>query len=205
LGGAICPTWNVASRTTCLTRPCRKWCRRKLPWNRQSKSRTARLKTPQTESCPTATATELNSDKRQTRSSATSILCPGLVQHSNGETKPVSDDKAKKFKFPRVAMKFCSNQRIKFNRKKDKEVIVNVPIPEEANPLPATDIPPHPVQASNGESGGTVLDRFIPVPESFSGLNNPFRLRDDKIREARKLICTRRLGLEDLTKVNIRP
>jgi len=80
----------------------------------QKQEQDCQIEDTSNESCPTTTATDLNSDKRQTRSSATSILCPGLVHHSNGETKLVSDDKAKKFKFPRVAMKFCSNQRIKF-------------------------------------------------------------------------------------------
>lgn len=156
-----------------------------------------------TESCVTNTATMPADLKRQTRSAATSnnniILCSDLVPHSKGESKVVLNVKPKKIKFPRVAMKFCSNQRIKPNRNiKGEESIVSVPILEEACLVPIADD----LLLMNDSSDRAILDRFIPAPDTFSGINNPFRLCDDKIREARKLICTRRLGVEDLTKVS---
>ena len=56
-----------------------------------------------------------------------------------------------------------------------------------------------------GLSEDCVLDRIIPTPVTFSGSNNPFNLSDEKIREARKLICTRKLEVEDMTKVSSQP
>ena len=142
---------------------------------------------------------DLRPTGRQTRSSTT----PANLS-LNGETKSVLEEKPMKFKFPKVAMKFCANQRIKMDRK-GNEAICAEPIPEEkdlSSTQMKTPVLDSLTEALTCSSGENVLDRFIPAPDSFVGPNNPFRYRDDKIREARRLLCTRRLELEDMTKVN---
>jgi hypothetical protein len=53
-------------------------------------------------------------DLSQNRSSETAAnLTSPLVQNPSGETELVPEEKPKKFKFPKVAMKFSSNQRIR--------------------------------------------------------------------------------------------
>jgi len=139
-------------------------------------------------------------DKRQTRSTKfnNNCLSSNDVSSKNISSNGVSsNDEKKKFKFPKVAMKFCSNHRIKTDRK-GYEFISSVPIEDDDELSTGSISEPADV---TGLSDENVLDRCIPVPVSFFGSNNPFTFRDDEIRAARKLICTRRLEADDITKV----
>ena len=130
-----------------------------------------------------------SSDKRQTRSSklTNNFLISKTVEK-------------RKFKFPKVAMKFCSNQRIKTDRK-ENAFISEVPFEETVTEADFSTGSKNKPSELPGLSEENVLERIIPVPDSFFGCNNPFTFQDDKIRAARKLICTRKLEADDITKV----
>jgi hypothetical protein len=154
-------------------------------------------------------------DKRQTRStkfnnnclssndvsskniSSNGVSSNGVSSNGVSSNGVSSNDEKKKFKFPKVAMKFCSNHRIKTDRK-GYEFISSVPIEDDDELSTGSISETADVTSLSDEN---VLDRCIPVPVSFFGSNNPFTFRDDEIRAARKLICTRRLEADDITKV----
>jgi hypothetical protein len=103
-----------------------------------------------------------------------------------------------------------SDEEKKFNNidprpdRKGNELLECTPIPSDPGLDSSSALPSFQSQNPElltGASGENVLDRFIPAPASFVGPNNPFRFREDKIREARKMICTRKLELDDITKV----
>jgi hypothetical protein len=144
-------------------------------------------------------------DKRQTRStkfnnnclSSNDVSSKNISSNGVSSNGVSSNDEKKKFKFPKVAMKFCSNHRIKTDRK-GYEFISSVPIEDDDELSTGSISETADVTSLSDEN---VLDRCIPVPVSFFGSNNPFTFRDDEIRAARKLICTRRLEADDITKV----